>query len=182
MPKPRGRGVKIKFDREYAVISCYPDTKGFECKVLGLQNFNVCIGKTSELYEPGTVIPKEKIYIITKTCGRVSLDEEERNVLLEILKRVVKKYERHFLAIVNYSGMYDKWTHTLELLPKIGRARRKKIEAMRPFNSLEEVNEKLKIDIIESFAKRLMSEILNEVDEKVFTRGLRAVAQSKDVH
>jgi len=171
------RRIRLRFDPEYAVISCYPSTRDFECKVLGLKSFFLCLAKSKDRLEPKSVVPKEKLYIITKTCGKVDLDEEERKILLEILKDIVRKYSDHFLMILNYGDMYDKRRHILELLPGIGRARRKRIEALRPYKSLDEVKEKLKIDIVEAFAKRLMLEILNEVDEKVYTRGLRAVAQ-----
>ena len=173
--RPRRR--KIKFDSEYAVISCVPDHKGpgYICKVLGLDSLRLFEAYGKRDRDPGTIVEKKDLYVYPER--RVMLDDAEREILLNILRDYVKKNERFYLMIVNYGEMYTKTIHILELLPGIGRATRKKIESMRPFQSLDEVKEKLKIDIVDAIAKRIMKEILGETDEKVYARRPRTGSQ-----
>ena len=128
--------------------------------------------------------PYEEVYIgedkrekIHHIVGRIPLSKLTGTAKVEldfIIKELLKKNEKRFLAFFNEAGPINIRMHQLELLPGIGKKHAQEILDKRrdkEFASLEDIKKRVKLlpDPEKVIVKRIYSELNNDDKHRVFT-------------
>ncbi|MEM1903018.1 MAG: DUF655 domain-containing protein, partial [Pyrobaculum sp.] len=86
-------------------------------------------------------------------------------------KKIVEQQETRFLKWFNEAGPITLKLHSLELLRGIGKKKVQEVleeRRKKPFNSFEEVKNRVGIDLVELITDRILREIMGEDPYYIF--------------
>ncbi|MEM1923852.1 MAG: DUF655 domain-containing protein [Pyrobaculum sp.] len=130
-------------------------------------------GVSIELGERVYVGPgaRDKIDKIVRRIKYEDLQPQGRENLRHIIKKIVEQQETRFLKWFNEAGPITLKLHSLELLRGIGKKKVQEVleeRRKKPFNSFEEVKNRVGIDLVELITDRILREIMGEDPYYIF--------------
>jgi len=117
---------------------------------------------------------REEIHHVLGKIDCSKLTNTAKSELDYILKDIIEKNEKRFIAFFNKSQPINKRTHQLELLPGIGKKHMMMILEAREekeFENFKDIKERVKLlpDPEKTIIRRILSEINNEDRYRIFT-------------
>ncbi|NPA05535.1 MAG: DUF655 domain-containing protein [Crenarchaeota archaeon] len=103
-----------------------------------------------------------KIQRIDTAITYDDLTSVARDTLNEVLEEIIKAKEKVFVEFFNIAGPITLRMHSLELLPGVGKKTLMKIlkqRETRPFESFEDIRERVNIDPVKAIKERIIAEL-----------------------
>ncbi|MCG2863156.1 MAG: DUF655 domain-containing protein [Vulcanisaeta sp.] len=115
--------------------------------------------------------PRDKVDKIVRRIGYDELTSEAKNVLPEIVAKIVKSQESRFVDFFNKAGPITLKMHTLELLRGIGKKTLWQIleeRKKKPFQSFEDIRSRVGIDPEKLIVDRILRELQGADQYRIF--------------
>lgn len=106
---------------------------------------------------------RDKVDKIVRRIRYEDLQPPARDVLPQLVRKIVAEQERKFVKWINDAGPLTIKMHSLELLRGIGKKKVQEIleeRRKRPFQSYEDVKQRTGVDLVELIADRVLREIM----------------------
>ncbi len=128
---------------------------------------------------------KERVYVgpekelrlkIQKIDTAITYDDltsVAKDTLNEVLEEIIRSKERVFVEFFNIAGPITLRMHSLELLPGVGKKTLMKIlkqREARPFQSFEDIKERVNIDPVKAIKERILAELRGEEKYYLFVK------------
>ncbi|MFC2143662.1 DUF655 domain-containing protein [Candidatus Aenigmatarchaeota archaeon] len=162
--EPIAQALGVEF---FSLLELVP-REGIELK----QEEDVYIGKEK----------RDKIKFIRGTIEYDTLTNMAKNILPEIVEKIIRENEKRFVEFFNTSRMITPRMHQIQLLPGIGKKHlidileeRKK----KPFDSFDDLIKRVKLfpDPVKVVIRRILDELQGDEKYYVFTQPRRVITR-----
>lgn len=182
-------GIFHRFFEEYAYVLDYLPhgrplpNRPFATPTIQIIGENYFILLEAELKPGITVSIHERIYVgkerrekVNRIIGKIeyeNLTAVAKAELPSVLEEIIKNQEKKFVEFFNKAQPITPRMHSLELLPSIGKKTMWQIineREKKPFESFEEIRNRVGIDPLKLIVKRILEELSEESKYRLFIK------------